>query len=276
MRTLFMWMGAVVIATGVATASVPDTIDLSSLDDVVATQAPSATVWDELPLEPVSSTQVGQQRFYVTGMLGESFATLAEPLYQEASRGSAINRSVFTAGGAAGIAFERDNGRLRIEVEGRGRDDVTAGISQSLPEEFTANFKWAAADGWSALFNVWRDFSVSEQVDLYLGGGVGGGGYRYSMAGSVAFPGEETVLSYTGNAQVASFAWQAGGGVIWNLSDRVAFDVGYRFFSIDQSPTTLTGFINGVPLGSIVLPQQFTASELLFGLRIYEPFRRWR
>ena len=37
------------------------TIDLSSLDDVVAPQAPSATVWDELPLEPVSSTQVGQQ-----------------------------------------------------------------------------------------------------------------------------------------------------------------------------------------------------------------------
>jgi opacity protein-like surface antigen len=209
-------------------------------------------------------------------MLGESFATLAEPLYQEVSRGSAINRSVFTAGGAAGIAFERDNGRLRIEVEGRGRDDVTAGLNQSLPEEFAANFNWAAADGWSALFNVWRDFSVSEKVDLYLGGGVGGGGYRYSMAGSVAFPGEETVLSYTGNAQVASFAWQAGGGVIWNLSDRVAFDVGYRFFSIDQSPTTLTGFIDGVPLGSIVLPQQFTASELLFGLRIYEPFRRWR
>jgi opacity protein-like surface antigen len=276
MRTLIIWMGAVVVTAGFAAAAMPDAIDLSSLNDVVAPQAPPDSVWNELALEPVSSTQVGQQRFYVTGMLGESFATLAEPLYQEVSRGSAINRSVFTAGGAAGIAFERDNGRLRIEVEGRGRDDVTAGLNQSLPEEFAANFNWAAADGWSALFNVWRDFSVSEKVDLYLGGGVGGGGYRYSMAGSVAFPGEETVLSYTGNAQVASFAWQAGGGVIWNLSDRVAFDVGYRFFSIDQSPTTLTGFIDGVPLGSIVLPQQFTASELLFGLRIYEPFRRWR
>ena len=188
MRTLFVWMGAVVVTAGFATAAVPDTIDLSSLDDVVSPQAPRDSVWDELSLEPVSSTQVGQQRFYVTGMLGESFATLAEPLYQEVSRGSAINRSVLTAGGAAGIAFERDNGRLRIEVEGRGRDDVTAGLNQSLSEDFTANFNWAAADGWSALFNVWRDFSVSEQVDLYLGGGGGGGGYRYSMAGSVALP----------------------------------------------------------------------------------------
>ena len=275
MRTLIVWMGAVVVTAGFAAAAVPDTIDLSSLDDVVGSQAPRDSVWDELSLEPVSSTRVGEQRFYVTGMLGESFATLAEPLYQELGQ-RGINRSVLTAGGAAGIAFERDNGRLRIEVEGRGRDDVTAGLNQSLSEDFTANFNWAAADGWSALFNVWRDFSVSEQVDLYLGGGVGGGGYRYSMAGSVAFAGEATVVSYASNAQVASFAWQAGGGVIWNLSDRVAFDVGYRFFSIDQSPTTLTGFIDGVPLGSIVLPQQFTASELLFGLRIYEPFRRWR
>ena len=277
MRTLIDRMAAVVVTAGFATAAVPDTIDLSSLDDVVAPQAPRDSVWDELPLEPVSSTHVGQQRFYVTGMLGESFATLAEPLYQEASRGSAINRSVFTAGGAAGIAFERDNGRLRIEAEGRGRDDVTAGISQSLPDEFAVNFNWAAADGWSALFNVWRDFTVSEQVDLYFGGGVGGGGYRYSLAGSLASgSGPGPVLAYGSNAQVASFAWQAGGGVIWNLSNRVAFDVGYRFFSIDQSPATLTGFIDGVPIGSIVLPQQFTASELLFGLRIYEPFRRWR
>jgi len=277
MRTLAAWLGALVVATGVAGASVPDTIDLSSLDDVVSPQSRPDSVWDETPLEPVASTRVAQERFYVNGMLGESFATLAEPLYREASGSRGINRSVLTAGGAAGIAFERDNGRLRIEVEGRGRDDVTAGLDQSLPEEYTAKFKWAAADGWSALFNVWRDFTVSEQVDLYFGGGVGGGGYRYSSAGSVAFPSEPaTVLSYAGNAQVASFAWQAGGGVIWNLSDRMAFDVGYRFFSIDQSPTTLTGSINGFPLGSIVLPQQFTASELLFGLRIYEPFRRWR
>ena len=269
-------VAAALIAAG-GIAADPEPIDLSSLDDVVTPQASSATVWDELPLEPVSSTRVGERRFYVTGMLGESFATLAEPLYGEASRGSAINRSVFTAGGAAGVAFERDNGRLRIEVEGRGRDDVTAGVSQSFLDGFSANFNWAAADGWSALFNVWRDFTVSEQVDLYFGGGVGGGGYRYSMAGSAVLPSEPmVVLSYTSNAQVASFAWQAGGGVIWNLSDRVAFDVGYRFFSIDQAPAQLNASINDTPIGSILLPQQFTASELLFGLRIYDPFRRWR
>ena len=35
-----------------------------------------------------------------------------------------INSTVLTAGGAAGIAFEREDGRLRLEFEGRGRDDL--------------------------------------------------------------------------------------------------------------------------------------------------------
>jgi hypothetical protein len=51
---------------------------------------------------------------------------------------------------------------------------------------------------------------------------------------------------------------------------------GYGFFSIDQADATVFGKINGFTIGSATLPQHFTASELLFGLRIYEPFRRWR
>ena len=62
-------------------------------------------------------------RFYVTGLLGASFATLNDPLYQGFRDGS-INSTVLTAGGAAGIAFEREDGRLRLEFEGRGRDDL--------------------------------------------------------------------------------------------------------------------------------------------------------
>jgi len=273
MHSMVMWLGAVVIATRVAAAS--DTLDLTSLDDVVVPQSAADTAWDELPIEPVVSMPRGETRLYVTGLLGESFATLADPVYGQLV-GGGINRSVLTAGGAVGIASERETGRLRLEVEGRGRDDVTAALNPPIPGAIV-NFTWAAADGWSALFNVWRDFTVSEHVDLYLGGGVGGGGYRSSMTGSLApATGPGPVLSATSNAQVASFAWQGGGGVIWNLSDRVAFDVGYRFFSIDQYPTTWTTFLDGVPVGSEVLRQQFTASELLFGLRVYEPFRRWR
>lgn len=273
------------VATGVATLAIlgavvslaasPAAIDLSALDDLAGARATPASVWDDVPLEPVSFNQPGRSRFYVTGMLGESFATLADPVYTQLPDRNWINRSVLTAGGAAGLAIDRDDGRLRIEAEGRGRDDVTAAFDGMVGPVIGANFGWAAADGWSAMVNVWRDYTVGEQVDLYFGGGVGGGGYRYSLGGRTDFPGPSDI-TYASNAQVASFAWQAGGGVIWNLSDRVAFDVGYRFFSIDQAKATLFGEINGVPVGAIILPQQFTASEVLFSLRVYEPFRRWR
>ena len=69
---------------------------------------------------------------------------------------------------------------------------------------------------------------------------------------------------------------EAGGGVIYNVSERVAFDVGYRFFSIDQADATYIVSFMGMDAPGQTLAQQFTASELLFGLRIYEPFRRWR
>ena len=248
------------VVFGTAVARGDELIDLTAFDEIMAEAARSASVFDGVPIQPVAAANGGGRRFYLTGMLGETFATLRELYYADDFDGAGINRSVITAGGAAGVAFERANGRLRLEVEGRGRDDVTTG--------FPDGPYWSARDGWSALVNLWRDYAVTDRTDVYLGGGIGGGGYRYDFA-IIAGPG----FASTADTPVAAFAWQVGGGVIWNLTDRVAFDVGYRFFSIDQTQVTYT-FTS--PTEFVSLPQQFTASELLFGLRIYEPFRRWR
>lgn len=48
------------------------------------------------------------------------------------------------------------------------------------------------------------------------------------------------------------------------MSDRLTFDVGYRYFQIDTIQQTRG-----------VIPNQFTANELMFSLRLYEPFRNW-
>ena len=267
-------LAAMMLASDAArSAALPEPIDLAALAEVVT--PPAGSVWDDVTIQPVASRAADEPRFYVTGLLGESFVTLADPFYGEVFAGRRLNRSVITAGGAAGLAFEREDGQLRVEVEGQGRDDVTAAFRDTLPPLLGANCQWAANDGWSALVNVWRDFSIDEQVDLYLGGGVGAGGYRYGLDGGVSVLGFR-VFELASNAQVAAFAWQVGGGVVWNVTDRIAFDVGYRFFSIDQADTTLTVAAVGVPLASVGLLQQYTASELLFGLRIYEPFRNWR
>ncbi len=125
----------------------------------------------------VDAADEATPRFYVTGLLGESFATLAEPLHRELA-GEWVNGSILTAGGAAGVAYARDNGQWRFEIEGRGRDDLTASLGQAVPPVFAADFAWAAADGWSATANVWRDWWIGERWAVYAGGGLGGGGYR--------------------------------------------------------------------------------------------------
>ena len=171
-------LAALTLAAGIVRAALPELIDLASLDDVPA--PPASSVWDDVPMQPVAAHRRPEPRFYVSGLLGASFVTLDDPVYESIFE-RRMNRSVLTSGGAAGVAVERWNGFLRLEVEGRGRDDVTAALSESLGPVGAADFRWAANDGWSALVNVWRDFTVTDQVDLYLGGGVGGGGYRYAL-----------------------------------------------------------------------------------------------
>lgn len=262
-----------ILGAALSVAATPEPIDLSSLDEPAVIQTTPASVWDDVPLQPVSSRQPGRSRFYLTGMLGGSFATLADPLYG-GDGGGRINGSILTAGGAAGVALARDDGQWRFEVEGRGRDDLTQTVVSRVSPVVTTNLHWAAADGWSALANVWRDWWIGERWAAYLGGGLGAGGYRYSLDGDIAFFAAN--LDVTGNTQVAELAWQAGAGVFYELTERVSFDVGYRFFSIGRSDTTYSIASGGVPLVSNTLAQQLTAGEVLFALRIYEPFRGWR
>lgn len=253
-----------------AEAAPLEQIDLSALNGIDTGSTEPTSPDPMIPVAGWNDTAVSGRRFYVTGMIGSSFATLADPIYP-AIDGSWLNGTLLTAGGAVGVAFERDNGQLRMEFEGRGRDDLTAAYAPPFQPPGASQATWAADDGWSTLVNLWRDFDLNERLAVYVGGGIGAGGYRYSFD-FAPIP----IIDQFANLQVATFAWQAGGGVIWNVSDRVAFDVGYRFFSIDQANATYFIRFVGAQAPVARLPQQFTAGELLFSLRIYEPFRRWR
>lgn len=197
-------------------------------------------------------------RPYVGVITGVSFATLDDDLPTTLA---ISNESTFTAGGVLGVAFDRPLGALRVEFEGRGRDQITETESDPLFGSLTLR----ATDIWSATINVWRDYQPFEFLGFYAGGGLGSGGYRSTLSGTglAAF--------YTGNDPVTNFAWQAGGGVYYTITPRATIDIGYRFFAIDEST-----------VGAEFLQQPFTfrerysASELLLTLRIYEPFQRWR
>jgi opacity protein-like surface antigen len=203
----------------------------------------------------------GDRRFYLSGIVGSSWGTLTveEP--------PSVNQPLFTAGGAAGIAFERASGRLRLEFEGRYRDPI--GESFADADAFGSV---RAADGWSTMVNLWRDLDVTERLGIYAGGGIGAGGYHFRVNGS--FPAGNA--NFSGGDSVSSFAWQAGGGLLFDLGERVTFDLGYRFFAIDPSSTTVTVTQSSLPMQTVGIGSHYTASELLFTIRIYEPFRGWR
>lgn len=199
------------------------------------------------------------RQFYVAGIIGADFATLDKV---PGNPTTVPNQSIFTAGGTLGMRFLRDNGAVRLECEGRGRDQVL----DTADFEGVGSITTSATDGWSAMVNVWRDYQPFDGFGLYAGGGIGGGGYRSVISGTGL--GQVFVSA---NDPVANFAWQAGGGVFYEISQRATLDLGYRFFSISESTAAGEYFGNPFPY-----PTNFAASELLLTFRIYEPFRGWR
>ena len=197
------------------------------------------------------------RQFYLSGIVGADFATFDKV---SGNPTTVPNQSIFTGGAAAGVRYLRDNGALRLEFEGRGRDQVSATAGDAVN-----NITTRATDGWSAMVNVWRDYKPYDSFGLYAGGGIGAGGYRFTIGGN----GIGSLVS--GNDRISNFAWQAGGGLFYEISKRATVDLGYRFFSISESTAD---WINVT--SPVTTPTNFAASELLLQLRIYEPFRGWR
>ena len=215
----------------------------------------------ESALQPVArqTRQDAEQRFYLSGIVGASFGTLMVDAPPSA------NEPLFTSGGALGIEFDRP---WRLEFEGRARDPIGA-----VQEGSDTTTSFSATGGWSAMVNLWRDIPVTERLGLYVGGGIGGGGYRFTLAGDSPPPVDVTLQAAS---IVNSFAWQAGTGLAYAWTDRITFDLGYRFFALDGGNVDVLQSISGVPYGSFTANTGFSASELFFAVRIYEPFRGLR
>lgn len=211
-----------------------------------------------------------ENRFYLAPIVGASWGTLF--YYEPADPGDPsepgqpiMNGNLFTAGGAAGVAFARDRGQLRLEFEGRYRDNF--GTSREVLPGISASLQ--ITDNWSTMANAWRDFSFTDRLGIYGGGGIGAGGYGVNP--SISF-GNDVIIGST----MTAFAWQAGGGVLYAFNERITLDLGYRFYSVGPGNSTLQLIGNGTPVESTAVSTSFATSEMLLSLRVYEPFRRWR
>ena len=121
-------------------------------------------MWDDVAVEPVglraAAADGPARRFYITGMLGPSFQALA---VSAGGDGVTAHDGPLAAGGAVGLAFERANGRLRIETEGMGRGTAFGELGSFGP--LTIGLETAST--WSVMENVWRDVMLTERLGLY-------------------------------------------------------------------------------------------------------------
>jgi len=102
------------------------------------------------------------RQFYLGGIVGADFATLDKVT---GSTTTIPNQSIFTAGGTIGMRFLRDTGALRLEFEGRGRDQ----LSDTVTEAGVGSLTTRATDGWSAMVNLWRDYKPFDSFGFYAG-----------------------------------------------------------------------------------------------------------
>jgi hypothetical protein len=136
-------------------------------------------------------------------MIGPSFASVTSP----AESSLLSDDTLFNAGGAVGIAFERRRGWLRLELEGMGRDTYFAPFNDAPT---AANYT-ILTNNWSVMQNVWRDVMLTDRFGIYGGGGIGAGGYIL---------GEQLDDEIRYLPPGSSFAWQFGGGLLWEVTIR--------------------------------------------------------
>jgi opacity protein-like surface antigen len=166
---------------------------------------------------------------------------------------------VFVGGGAVGLAIPRALGTLRVELEGRGRNEFRGETDSFQPPDPTFFYDVEADDCWSVMSNAWFDLPMNDRLDVYAGGGLGAGGYNLTV--------DDTVV--TGTDSVSNFAWQVGTGVNYRLNDRLVLDMGYRYLDLGEADIELTDAF-GASAGNYTF--DVTAHELLFQLRLEEPF----
>ena len=246
MRKIGGLIFGVLAVTGLAKADNSfSEIDLTNFQDI-----PSIIDACDAPIQNVGySNGQNSRRFYITGLWGTSAASLDNVTPPNGFNTSA---NIFTAGIAGGLSLERERGRLRLEAEWLQRDFYRGNIS-----EFPGT-SIRATENWSVLANVWRDFMITERIGCYGGGGIGGGG--------MTIAGEVDRDPVTDSSKSSSFAWQAGGGLLYEVTDQVTFDVSYRWYQVHS----LSGPGNGAANFD---NYRYGASQVMFSLRMFEPFR---
>jgi opacity protein-like surface antigen len=220
------------------------------------------------------------RRLYLTGTIGADLASLSNSGSFEyvpdnfIGAGGDLDETILTGGAAIGWLLPGPRGSLRIELEGRARggfDGETTLIDAGPGFDLTLPMNTELSNGWSVLTNCWLDRPLNERFGVYGGGGFGAGGYRYTTFGG------DDALPVFGSSDVGTFAWQLGFGLTCRTSERVRWDLGYRYFAYGEGKTPLVSSLSGNDEPPLIYlgpaKSSVHSNELLLSVSIFDPFR---
>lgn len=175
----------------------------------------SPEIVEPVPMAPMVVAPQPSGDWYVSVFAGANSLSDVETDYADGMEYSVE----FNTGFVAGLTFgKRISDRLRVEGE---LSFASAEASSFHYDESTA----AGADGdlnaTYLLANVWYDIPTSGPLRYYVGGGIGAA----RVEADTSFDGN----SYGYGPGETKLASQIGAGVMYDLSQTLALDVGYRY-----------------------------------------------
>lgn len=200
-------------------------------------------------------------RLYLAGSLGAEFLEM---------QGSGVN----TAGGFSNYGRERETNewfgfalgresnlgdyQLRLETEARSLYDshFTLPSFPGPPGPSTFFYRGVMTDRWTAMTNLWIDRPISDNFEVYAGGGIGVSGFKFQQTDNVV----------SSEKRDEDLAFQFGFGLTCKLLSNVEVDFGYRRVDLGNANTSL--FSGTLPAGN--LNADLDSDQLALTFRIFQ------
>jgi opacity protein-like surface antigen len=158
--------------------------------------------------------------------------------------------------GSIGPGYRFGNGwRVEGELSLPQKDKFTSGSSN-----FPTSLHVHHIESRRVMLNAYRDFRVTDKLSLYGSAGVG-----LAHLTSSGRQGNES-RQYESQKQT-NLAWSVGAGVAYDVTDRLALDLGYRSIDMGDTESGWNSFTNARHLQDEEMKANLISSEFVLGAR---------
>jgi opacity protein-like surface antigen len=158
--------------------------------------------------------------------------------------------------GSVGVGYKFGNGwRVEGEVSLPQKDTFTSG-STTFPTSLNNHH----IDSQRVMLNAYRDFRVADKVSIYGSAGLG-----LARLESKGWQGNES--RQYGSATQTNLAWSLGAGVVYDVTERLSVDLGYRYIDMGDTESGWNNFPNARGLQDEKMKANLVSSEFVLGAR---------